>query len=294
MDTGAQDAALGAIREAMAQYLIDHEDRYPRADQLVVHVDYHDLHGWLDALDAAEARQTALVETLQDTTLVEALVEVVFCEFGDRAGLDLGVLVDCIQEDIRECLTTAFRAELVKAQGRALAASSAAEARQAALLAALRQYADPANWDRLIRPWDGAMLWRWGGAGEAGWTVAGDALAASPAPDGVAGVGGRMKLTELADLNMSALQWCVLEQEALLEQAAARQTALVALAHELVELEHGARGQQMQALHRLGIVVTLDEHLARARAGADKQHARIDALAASTASGGLAGEAGQR
>jgi len=192
MDTGAQDAALGAIREAMAQYLIDHEDRYPRADQLVVHVDYHDLHGWLDALDAAEARQTALVETLQDTTLVEALVEVVFCEFGDRAGLDLGVLVDCIQEDIRACLTTAFRAELVKAQGRA--------------------------------------------------------LAASPALDGVA--------------------------------AEARQASLVALAHELVELEHGARGQQMQALHRLGIVVTLDEHLARARAFSEQQHAHIDALAA--------------
>lgn len=71
-----------------------------------------------------------------------------------------------------------------------------------------------------------------------------------------------------------------------------RQAALVALAHELAELEHGARGQQMQALHRLGIVVTLDAHLARARAFADKQHARIDALAGSPASGGLAGEEG--
>ncbi len=124
MDTGAQDAALGATREAMVQYLIDHEDRYPRADQLVVHVDYHDLHGWLDALDAAEARQSALV----------------------------------------------------------------------------------------------------------------------------------------------------------------------ALAHELVELEHGARRGQMRALHRLGIVVTLDEHLARARAFAEQQHARIAALAASPAPDGVAGE----
>jgi len=123
---------------------------------------------------------------LQDTTLVEALVEVVFGAFGDRAGLDLGVLVDCIQEDIRACLTTAFREELVKAQRRALAA---------------------------------------------------------------------------------------------LDAAAARQDALVALAHELVELEHGARAEQMQALNRLGILVTLDEHLARARAFSEQQHARIDALA---------------
>jgi len=67
---------------------------------------------------------------------------------------------------------------------------------------------------------------------------------------------------------------------AALDAAAARHASLVALAHELVELEHGARGQQMQALNRLGIVVTLDEHLARARTFADKQHARIDALAA--------------
>jgi len=65
-----------------------------------------------------------------------------------------------------------------------------------------------------------------------------------------------------------------------LDAAETRQAALVALAHDLAELEHGARAEQMQALHRLGIVVTLDEHLARARAFADKQHARIDALAA--------------
>ncbi len=65
-----------------------------------------------------------------------------------------------------------------------------------------------------------------------------------------------------------------------LEAAESRQAALVALAHELTEMEHGARAEQMQALHRLGVVVTLDEHLARARAFADKQHARIDALAA--------------
>jgi len=66
---------------------------------------------------------------------------------------------------------------------------------------------------------------------------------------------------------------------AALDAAAARQDALVALAHELVELEHGARAEQMQALNRLGILVTLDEHLARARAFSEQQHARIDALA---------------
>ncbi len=67
---------------------------------------------------------------------------------------------------------------------------------------------------------------------------------------------------------------------AALDAAEARQMALVALAHELVEMEHGARAGQMQALHRLGIVLTLDEHLARARAFTEQQHARIDALAA--------------
>lgn len=54
--------------------------------------------------------------------------------------------------------------------------------------------------------------------------------------------------------------------------------ALVALAHELVEMEHGARAEQIKALHHLGVVVTLDAHLARARAFSDTQHARIDAL----------------
>ncbi len=79
-----------------------------------------------------------------------------------------------------------------------------------------------------------------------------------------------------------------------LHAAEERFLPLVALAHELVELEHGARAEQLQALHRLGIVVTLDEHLARARAFSAQQHARIDALAGSPASGGVAGEEGQR
>jgi len=232
MDTGAQDAALGAIRARWgavprAPWRWDDQPEgvirvwFPEPHDLTIGCvlfpgDMETYEGpdlrlaealsaapadialLLAALDAAEARHAALVAALPDTTLVEALVEVVFCEFGDRAGLDLGVLVAGIQDDIRACLTTAFREELVKAQQRALAA---------------------------------------------------------------------------------------------LDAAAARQDALVALAHELVELEHGARAEQLQALHRLGIVVTLDEHLARARAFSEQQHARIDALAGQRAGGaGVPGE----
>ncbi len=64
MASEAQDAAIGATRDEIAAYLSQHEARYPRADQLSVHVDYHDLCDWRDALDAAEARQAALVEAL--------------------------------------------------------------------------------------------------------------------------------------------------------------------------------------------------------------------------------------
>ncbi len=64
MDTGAQDTALGTTRDELAAYLRHHEARYPRAEQLRVHVDYGDLCDWRAALDAAEAREAALVEAL--------------------------------------------------------------------------------------------------------------------------------------------------------------------------------------------------------------------------------------
>ena len=65
MDEGAQDTALGTTRDELAAYLRHHEARYPRAEQLRVHVDYGDLCDWCAALDAAEAREKALVAALE-------------------------------------------------------------------------------------------------------------------------------------------------------------------------------------------------------------------------------------
>lgn len=73
----------------------------------------------LAALDAAATREAALRRTTTDDALVDALAEAVFCEFSDRSGLDLGLLVDFVQDDIQDCLARAFRAELVNAQERA-------------------------------------------------------------------------------------------------------------------------------------------------------------------------------
>lgn len=59
--SAAQDTPLGATRDEMVHYLAAHDEQCgARADQLSVHVDYHDLCDWRDALDAAEARQAVL------------------------------------------------------------------------------------------------------------------------------------------------------------------------------------------------------------------------------------------
>ena len=53
-----------------------------------------------------------------------------------------------------------------------------------------------------------------------------------------------------------------------------------ALAHDLAGMEHGARCEQMRAMHHLGIIVTeesLAAHLARADAFTARQYERIDA-----------------
>lgn len=53
-----------------------------------------------------------------------------------------------------------------------------------------------------------------------------------------------------------------------------------ALAHDLAGMEHGARCEQMRAMHQLGIIATeesLAAHLARADAFTARQYERIDA-----------------
>ncbi len=61
----AQDTPLGATRDEMVHYLAAHDEQCgARADQLSVHVDYHDLCDWRDALAAAETREAALVAAL--------------------------------------------------------------------------------------------------------------------------------------------------------------------------------------------------------------------------------------
>lgn len=68
---------------------------------------------------------------------------------------------------------------------------------------------------------------------------------------------------------------------ALLDALAAAQAEIArlqALAHRLADQEHGARCEQIEALARLGIIVTLDAHLARADAHTTTMHQHIDAL----------------
>lgn len=95
MGTGAQDAAIGTTRDELAAYLRHHEARYPRAEQLRVHVDYGDLCDWRAALDAAEARQAVLVAAFK--LIGPALVgydgfKTVWCTPCDR---EIGPIPEC-------------------------------------------------------------------------------------------------------------------------------------------------------------------------------------------------------